>query len=480
VEAEAQLLQRFDGHTGRVIRSRHRDRDFALRRALLVADWLGLTVSLAGALALSGHSPLPVTLWILPTLPAWAFIFRTYGLYQRPIRRFEPTHLDDMSSLLHSLVIGTLGLWLFYKLMPVPRLNFEEVVLFGALSLPLIAGLRVVVRVIHLRIEGPERVYAIAPIEDLHLLQRKMCNHPEYEMELIGGTTADGLEPELELPLSVGFDQVEALIYSGKIDHLIVQLNAEAIPQEKVVELQRSCFQAGIRFGAFPKEKSLTLPGVEINHIEGIGFLTYHPPVLSRTAVAMKRGLDLMISAILIVIFAPIMGFIAVAIKLDSEGSVFYRQVRVGKDGKRFRLIKFRTMVPNADEMTAQLMEDSIDPDWLILERDPRVTRVGRFLRSFSLDELPQLWHVLSGEMSMVGPRPLSERDDRGVRGWGRHRLDLVPGITGYWQVLGRNKIPFREMVEIDHAYIANWSMAHDLKILARTIPVVLRRRGAN
>jgi undecaprenyl-phosphate galactose phosphotransferase len=125
-------------------------------------------------------------------------------------------------------------------------------------------------------------------------------------------------------------------------------------------------------------------------------------------------------------------------------------------------------------------MEHSTDPDWLILERDPRVTRVGRFLRLTSLDELPQLWNVLKGEMSMVGPRPLSEIDDEGVRGWERHRLDLVPGVTGHWQVLGRNLIPFREMIEIDYAYVASWSMLHDLKLLARTVPVVLRRRGAN
>jgi lipopolysaccharide/colanic/teichoic acid biosynthesis glycosyltransferase len=156
-----------------------------------------------------------------------------------------------------------------------------------------------------------------------------------------------------------------------------------------------------------------------------------------------------------------------------------FRQTRVGQDGRRFLLSKFRTMAPDTDGLVVELMEKSVDPDWLIIDDDPRVTRVGRFLRRTSLDELPQLWSVLKGEMSMVGPRPLSERDDEGVRGWERHRLDLVPGLTGHWQVLGRTTIPFREMIEIDYAYVTNWSAWLDLKLLIRTVPAVLRRRGA-
>lgn len=475
-------LQPAPAATRRVVRFRHRDRDFALRRALLVADWAGLWLALIGALAIAANqqSPLAESLWLLPTLPAWAVLFRTYGLYQRPVRRVEPTHLDDMSALFHSLMIGTLGLWLFYKLGPASQLAFEEIVIFGCVSLPLIAGLRVLVRTINLGIQGPERVFVLAPLEDVKLLRRKLRNHPEYEMDLVGTTDCDPEADGLRLPLSVKLEEVDSLIGSGEIDHLLVQLHADFMPQERMVELMRACHGAGVRFGAFPREKSLMLPGVEINHVEGMGFLSYHPPVLSRSSQAMKRVFDLVFSALLLLLFAPVMALIALAVKLDSEGPVFYRQTRVGRDGKRFRLLKFRTMEPGADQRTAELMEQSTDPDWLILDRDPRVTRVGRVLRRNSLDELPQLWHVLTGEMSLVGPRPLSEVDDALVRGWGRHRLDLTPGITGYWQVLGRNNIPFREMVEIDYAYIANWSMAHDLKLLARTIPVVLRRRGAN
>jgi exopolysaccharide biosynthesis polyprenyl glycosylphosphotransferase len=464
-----------------VVRARHRDRDYALRRALLAADVLALYLSLVLAMALSGRrgDPLTDALWLIPVLPAWALLFRTYGLYQRPIRRFEPTHLDDMSSIFHALCLGTLGLWLFFKVGPVERLNLEEVILFGAFSLTLVSLFRAGVRLLNFRIQGPERVFVIAPPDAVRILQRKLSQHPEYEMELVGASSADDLD-EFGLPLSARLDDLESVLASGEIDHLMVQLNASYIPQARLAELMRVCFREGIRFATFPLERDILLPGAEINHVEGVGFLSYHPPVLSRTSRMLKRGVDLLLASVTLVLLAPLMAVIAVAIKLDSPGTVFYRQTRVGRQQERFRLYKFRTMVPGADEMTAELMAQSIDPDWLILDRDPRVTKVGRFLRRTSLDELPQLWNVVKGDMSLVGPRPLSEIDDAGVVGWGRHRADLMPGVTGYWQVLGRNNIPFKEMVEIDYAYVAGWSLLQDFKLLVRTVPVVLARRGSN
>jgi exopolysaccharide biosynthesis polyprenyl glycosylphosphotransferase len=465
----------------RVVRSRDRDRDFALRRALLVADMLGVTLALALALALAGHrdAPLAAAVWVLPTLPFWAMLFRAYGLYRRPLRRFEPTHLDDVGSLLHAVVIGTLGLWLAYRLAPAHRLFFEEVVIFGLLALPLVATLRVVLRMLNVRLKGPERVFAIAPLGDVLTLGRKLRRHPEYEMELIGAVAEDE-DGEAGLSFEAELDEVEDLVASGQVDHVIVRLDANYMPQERVVELMRACHRANVRFGYFPGAKGLLLPGVDLNHIEGMGVLTCHPPVLSGSSLWMKRGLDLLLAGTLLVALAPLLALVALAVALDSRGGVLYRQTRVGRDGRRFELFKFRTMVSGADRMDDELMERSVDPDWLVMKGDPRVTRVGRFLRHNSIDELPQLWNVLRGEMSMVGPRPLSVRDDRAVHGWRRNRLDLVPGITGYWQVLGRNHIPFKEMLEIDYAYVSSWSLWHDLKLLVRTVPAVIRRRGAN
>jgi lipopolysaccharide/colanic/teichoic acid biosynthesis glycosyltransferase len=159
---------------------------------------------------------------------------------------------------------------------------------------------------------------------------------------------------------------------------------------------------------------------------------------------------------------------------------LLYRQERIGKGGRRFRMLKLRTMVVDAEARRAELLSQSKDPGWLHLEHDPRITRVGRVLRLASLDELPQLWNVLTGEMSLVGPRPLIASEDRMVDGWARGRVDLTPGLTGLWQVLGRTSIPFDEMIKLDYLYVTNWSLWGDIRLILRTLPVVLKRSGAN
>jgi len=208
--------------------------------------------------------------------------------------------------------------------------------------------------------------------------------------------------------------------------------------------------------------------------------LGVNPPWLPRSSRALKRALDVSLVGTLLLLSAPLLALIALAVKFDSRGPVFFGQLRVGRGGRQFRLFKFRTMVRDAEQRRAALVQQSKDPNWLHLDHDPRITRIGRFLRLWSLDELPQLWNVLRGEMSMVGPRPLIEAEDRRVQDWARGRLDLTPGITGYWQVLGRTRIPFEEMVKLDYLYVMNWSLWNDIRLILRTLPTVIARRGAN
>ena len=195
----------------------------------------------------------------------------------------------------------------------------------------------------------------------------------------------------------------------------------------------------------------------------------------------MKRGLDIvdrLRSRCCVTL--PLMLIAALAIKLTSRGPVFFSQERIGRGERRFRLYKFRTMVEDAEEREAELRSQSSHPAWLLLERDPRVTRVGRVLRQTSIDELPQLVNVLKGDMSLVGPRPMPPAVDEQIDGWGRRRLDLTPGITGLWQVLGRTSIPFEEMIGLDYLYVTNWSLWQDIRLLVRTLPVIIGGRGAN
>jgi len=466
----------------RVVHHSHRDRDYALRRLLLVSDLVGLWVALAVALLAAGErsDPLGDSLWLLPVLPCWAALFWMYALYRRPLQRIEPAQVEDLGSLFHALVVGAIGMWLYYKLVaPVQQLHFAEMLIFGLVALPLLAGLRAAMRLVNLRWKGPERVFAVVPPPANQTLREKFRNHPEYGMVLVGALhdAEDGASTEVPRPDA---DEVEARLASLGVDHLVVCLDPEYISLEQARELMYLCHRERIRFSLFTPERGLLLAGSEVGQIGGLPFLSSSPPVLSRSARIAKRCMDVVGSALLLTLLMPAGLVIALAIKLDSKGPVLFRQVRVGRNGERFHALKFRTMVEGADDMVEELMGNSIDPDWLVLERDPRVTRLGRFLRRTSIDELPQLWNVLKGEMSLVGPRPLPVRDDERIRGRYRHRLDLTPGITGLWQVLGRNNIPFQDMLELDYAYVATWSLWLDVKILLRTIPVVLLRRGAN
>jgi lipopolysaccharide/colanic/teichoic acid biosynthesis glycosyltransferase len=178
-------------------------------------------------------------------------------------------------------------------------------------------------------------------------------------------------------------------------------------------------------------------------------------------------------------VLSPLFVLVALLIKRDSRGPVFFRQVRMGAGGQTFRIFKFRTMVADADQRKQDVAHLNkhlhFDARMFKIDTDPRVTRIGRWLRKFSVDELPQLINVLSGEMTLIGPRPLILEEHRFVDSWALRRLDLKPGMTGLWQVLGRSDIPFEEMVKLDYLYVSTWSLQRDLGLLLRTIPAVLR-----
>ena len=199
---------------------------------------------------------------------------------------------------------------------------------------------------------------------------------------------------------------------------------------------------------------------------------------LSRGERWLKRTLDLAGATILIVVLAPLLGAIALAIRTTSKGGVLFRQQRIGRDGRPFPMLKFRTMVVGADARKGELRSRNEAEGLFKLVDDPRVTRVGRLLRRTSLDELPQLFNVLRGDMSLVGPRPLIAEEDDTIAGWYRRRLCVRPGMSGVWQVMGSARVPLSEMVELDNLYVLSWSPWLDCKILLRTAAFVLARRG--
>jgi exopolysaccharide biosynthesis polyprenyl glycosylphosphotransferase len=282
----------------------------------------------------------------------------------------------------------------------------------------------------------------------------------------------------MQLPTVGGAEDLETVIRDWSPERVVICRPDFSPPA--VLDMIDTCRRYSVKAGVVPGTVDAFGPSLEVDEVEGVTVLGVNPPILGRGSRALKRGFDLLVAGALLLLAAPVMAVVAIAIKLDSRGPVLFRQSRVGRSGRAFDLIKFRTMRDDAEQRREELMSRSRDRRWLDLEQDPRITRIGRILRRSSLDELPQLLNVIRGEMSMVGPRPLPAEEDAQVDGWARGRLDLTPGITGLWQVLGRTQIPFDEMVKLDYIYVTNWSLWGDLRLLLRTLPAVLSGRGVN
>ena len=249
------------------------------------------------------------------------------------------------------------------------------------------------------------------------------------------------------------------------------------------VDLVRRCNQVGVQVDVVPRLYEVLGSKTQVHELDGLPLVSLHAPRLPRSARFVKRVLDLLVAIVMLTMLSPLFAFIALRIKLEAPGPVFFRQERIGNRGRRFRIYKFRSMYIDADSRKGDVghlnKHDENGPTMFKIPEDPRITPFGRTLRKWSLDELPQLINVVRGEMSLVGPRPLIIEEDRHIVGHGRRRLDLTPGLTGLWQVMGRSDIPFAEMVTLDYLYVTNWSLWGDLKLLARTLPAVMRGRGA-
>jgi exopolysaccharide biosynthesis polyprenyl glycosylphosphotransferase len=428
-----------------------------------------------------GHSWQQYLLFGLITLPAWVVLFKLYGLYERDAKRLSHSTLDDLPSLFHCLLLGCLLMWCWFVVVAPAKLMFTAILTFGALALVLVLAGRVLTRGGFLRLVSPERVLLIGTGQVSGALIEKMRAKASLGLQPIGMVSCDeSTGAAVALPRLGQLEEVDlpGLMAEHRVGRVLVA-DVE-LERERLLGVLRDCKTVSVKVSLLPLTFSVLGPSVEIDELQGVTVLGVNPSVLSRSSRVAKRALDLVGAGLLALLALPLMALLAVVIKLDSPGPVFFRQERIGQAGRRFRLVKLRTMAIDAEARRAELLAQSKDPGWLHLEHDPRITRVGRLLRLSSLDELPQLWNVLSGDMSLVGPRPLVAEEDRMVNGWARGRLDLTPGITGLWQVLGRTSIPFEEMVKLDYLYVTNWSLWGDVRLILRTLPVVLRRSGAN
>jgi exopolysaccharide biosynthesis polyprenyl glycosylphosphotransferase len=273
-------------------------------------------------------------------------------------------------------------------------------------------------------------------------------------------------------------EELERHFEDSRIDEVLIA--DPDFPQDEAVELVDRCHRHGVRVRVAPSTMEILMDRVEFVPGQALPLFELKPPVFDGVDFAIKRSFDLVGATLLIIVLAPLMTLAALAIKLSSRGPVFYPSMRPGIGGRPFPCLKFRTMVQGAEHLQERLEEhNEVGGALFKIREDPRITHVGRFLRRWSLDELPQLFNVIRGQMSLVGPRPLPQRDYDRLDDWHRKRYLVLPGMTGLWQVSGRSELDFDELVRLDFLYLERWSVFLDLTIMLKTIPAVFRTRGA-
>jgi exopolysaccharide biosynthesis polyprenyl glycosylphosphotransferase len=456
-------------------------RDAVFRRMLAIGD---LAAALGGVAVLggvSGYAAGPASFALSPLI---VLIAKMTGRYDHDEVVLRKSTLDEVPALL------TLAAWYSLAWSAVAyaagahlRLNGGGVVILWVATSMLLVVARATARSTAQRSAPRERVLIVGRSIARAQLAQSLGSDPDARIDVVGFLP---LEDERRVPSDWGprsrrkreltFEDLGSIVH--ELDVQRVFLIPTTADPETMLDAVSQTTALGVKVSIVPRLFEVVGSAVEFDTVGGVTVLGVRRPGLTRSSRAVKRAMDVVGSAVGLIALAPFGLLVAIAIKLDSRGPVFFRQLRVGRDGRTFNMIKFRSMIDGADAQRAALHRFNETDGLFKLSVDPRVTRVGQLLRRTSIDELPQLLNVLAGNMSLVGPRPLVVDEDRLVEGRHRDRLQLAPGMTGPWQVLGPKRPPLSEMVKTDYLYAANWSLWTDLKILLRTLGHVTGQRG--
>jgi exopolysaccharide biosynthesis polyprenyl glycosylphosphotransferase len=450
-------------------------RDAVLRRILAVAD---VTAALAALLIVtslinSGSVRLRATDLLL--IPLVVIAAKAIGLYDRDQHTLRSTTLDEVPSILYLSVLFGLSVWLLEALLFHGWLDRPQVLALVATTFALLTLGRFVSRGAVGRFEPAERCIILGNALDAARISNKFATSLGVNAEILGRVALRHDEDAIGSLSRPG--SLARVVAAERVQRVIVAPDGH--DQEEILQVIRLIKALHVKVSVLPRLLEVVGSSSVFEDVDGMTLLGVRQYGVSKSSALLKRSMDLAGAAVVLLLFAPLFAMIAIAIKLGSRGPVFFRQRRIGRRGVVFSMIKFRSMVSNADEVKHELRSlNEVQGGLFKIASDPRITRIGRFIRATSLDELPQLLNVLAGHMSLVGPRPLVEDEDALILGWQRRRLALRPGMTGMWQIFGSSRIPMEEMVKIDYLYGANWSLWLDLKVLLRTVPYVLRRRG--
>jgi exopolysaccharide biosynthesis polyprenyl glycosylphosphotransferase len=455
----------------------HKD---AVRRRLLFAADLICVLSSVGVMTLVEGTTDP--LWALVTLPLWSVLAKLEGLYDSDHPKIWHRTSDEAAPIFHWVTLSVAGTLFFIRALPDATLTIEAA---AAMYLTALGGafiLRSAARSLWRRLVAPERALVLGSGQLADAVRRKLALEPGHHVVLgeyswakdpgNGQGATDGLLEDLSK------DDLERLIDAADVERVIL-----AVPELDEATLARvvsASREVGVKLSVMPPMRAMLGTAVQLSHIAEMPVIEYgmwDPPA---STMAFKRAIDIVVSAAGIVVLAPLMVVIALLVRLDSRGPALFKQLRAGRRGEPFRIIKFRTMCHDAERRISEVVSvDELEEPMYKLRRDPRVTRVGRILRHTSLDEIPQLLNVLRGDMSLVGPRPeelwLVERYSETER----FRLTMRPGITGPMQVHGRGELTFQERVAVEREYVENYSLRKDVRIMLRTASAIFRASGA-
>jgi lipopolysaccharide/colanic/teichoic acid biosynthesis glycosyltransferase len=496
-------------------------RGYILRRLLMGADLLALVCAGAitqGTVMLAGRTSesTDVILFAL-LLPAWIGISSLLRLYHLTERFFDSSWVDEFAP---TVLAATLWNWIFllaraaFESGPVQVLPSITIWLAMIVTIPAFrSAARLFAR--H-RSWYRQRVAIVGLGPDVNRVGRRIRRHPEYGLDVVrtmeidpdretdtaqeadplgGPLDADSLrllgrpgslmantQMRFTIHSTVGPEELAEIVTFGGIDRVIIASSVGDLEEHS--RLVRRLVGQNVLVDLVAGESDSLSTRSSFHYLEGVPVLSVPPARRIKAWTVVKRSFDVLASAVALALVSPLLAWCAIRIKRDSPGPVLFRQARVGQDGTQFEFLKFRTMVENADALklevdTLNIHRGTATPGMFKIPDDPRITQAGHWLRRWSLDELPQLWNVLRGDMSLVGPRPLIPKEAELVSGDYAARLQMKPGITGPWQALGRSEIGFGDMVKLDYMYVTHWSFGQDMRLLLRTIGTVAEGRGA-
>jgi exopolysaccharide biosynthesis polyprenyl glycosylphosphotransferase len=450
-------------------------RETAFRWMLAAADAISVSIAFAIAFAIVGETGLEPVVVAVP--PLFVLGAKAIGLYDRDTQLLHKTTLDEVPRLFALATVAALMLYLAESTLVQGVAGRGQVALAWLTLFALLITLRPLARYVAREAMPPDRCLFVGDRASAEEFRENLITSPAVKADLAGWIPVEPVGDALRDSAPALAGRIRAMIAERDIQRVVI--GPDPANNDRLLDSIRELRGHGVRVSVLPDVSRVVSSAIELDRLSGLTLLGVRRFEITHSSKLIKRSFDLAGSSLALLVLAPVLIAIAIAIRLDARGPVTFRQQRAGRHGEPFEMFKFRSMVVGAEHRQRELLHLNEGDGVFKIADDPRVTRVGRFLRRYSIDEVPQVLNVLRGEMSLVGPRPLPIRDFERLEPWHRKRYLVLPGMTGLWQIAGRSTLGFDDLVRLDFYYLEHWSIWLDVSILLKTIPAVIARRGA-